>query len=352
MPDFRRGIAAIQESESSSKGGDFRPWVPQIKWDDGDEKYVLFFNFEEAPTVALHEWIPVGEGEKADGTKFKRYEWFIDRTDPGIGEDEDPLTEKGSSPKERTVAVAVELEPIMTTVRGRPRPKGFEVKTVEFDRKIRDDEGKATDETESVTAPVIGIVTQAPSNFFGYLASFNETDGPVDETPFKVKRRGGDKNTAYDFSHFMDQEVDLTNLIEFVDGITYLNDEMDDLSEAIEDLDAVEAASLIAAALLNARLEELSDPERYEELTGHIEEVESKYGKKKGKGDDKAKSSRPKRSSQRTKAKSNGAKAEDETPEESAEEESSGDSDEEDERMKKFNELKAKARKKKESKGK
>lgn len=347
MPDFRRGIEAIKEAQESSKGGDFQPWVPQIKWDDKDERYVLFLtSIEETPLVSIHEWIEVGEGEKGDGSKFKKFEWFISRTDPAIGEDEDPLTEKGSDPKDRNIGVAVELEPIMTTVKGRPRPKGFEVKTHEFERSVRDDDGNATDEKETVTAPVIGIVMQSPHNFFGYLGSFNETDAPVEETPFKVLRRGAKTDTAYDFTPYMDQEVDLTNLVEFVDGISYLNDEMDELVEAIEDLDPDEAAHLIGEVLLNARLEELADRERYDNLTGDIEKIESKYGKKKKDKETKAATSKPKRTTQKSRARSkNGASAEvEETEADETQEEP------QDEQKKKFNELRAKAAKNRKAK--
>lgn len=341
MPDFRRGIAAIKEAQESSRGGgDFKPWVPKIEWKDGDEKYVLFLTgIEETPLVELHEWIPVGEGEKGDGTKFQRFEWFISRTDPAIGEDSDPLTEKGSDPKQRNVGIAVELEPIMTTVKGRPRPKGFEVKTHEFERSVRDDDGEATDEKETVVAPVIGVVTQSPHNFFGYLGSFNETEAPVEETAFKVIRRGGDKNTAYDFTPYLDQDIDLTNLIEFVDGITYLNESMDEISEAVAELETDEAAHLIALALLDARLDELADGERYDELTGDIEKIEPKYGKKKKES---ATSEKPKRTSQKSRARKKEEPEAEEAEAEEAPKKKRGQADKA--TMTKFDELRKKAK--------
>lgn len=347
MPDFRRGMAAIKEAQESSRGGgDFKPWVPQIKWEDGDERYVMFLtSIEETPLVELHEWIPVGKAEKSDGTEYTKFGWFISRTDPAIGEDVDPLTEKGSDPKQRNIGIAVELEPIMATVKGRPRPKGFEVKTHEFERSIRDDEGNATDEKETVVAPVIGVVTQSPHNFYGYLGSFNETEAPVEETAFKVLRRGGDKNTAYDFTPYFDQDVDLANIVEYVDGITYLNENMDEIVEAVDGLPTDEAAHLIAIALLDARLEELADGERYEELTGEIKEIKSKYGSKKKKGEGKATSEKPKRTSQRTRAK---AKSEDAGEEASAEaEEEAPKSQADDDKMDKFEKLRARAKKRK-----
>jgi hypothetical protein len=304
MPDFRRGTAAIEAAQEAAKqGGNFSPFAPMLTWKDKDEKYLLFLNdIESIALVDLHEWIPGGTGEKANGDTYTNWKFFISRKDPAIGEDEDELEDRlGNKPKARNIAAAVELEPIMAAGRGgRPRPKGWKVKTTEFQRKT--DEG-----TETVTAPVVGIVRQSPINFFGYLSSFNDTEAPIEDTPFKVIRRGGDQNTQYDFTPYLDQEVDLSALVEYVDGITYVSNDEDGFDVLLGELEAAEddreRGLIIGNALLEAHLNELADKDEYDEVVGKIDKLNNKYGSDK-KSDSKS-NSRPARQSQRSKAKAN-----------------------------------------------
>jgi hypothetical protein len=276
--EFERGIAALK---SSGGGGGSRTFTPFIKWEDGEEKFVAILNrIEDVPKIFVHEFIQVDEGERQDGSKYPIFAEFLDRTAPPIGEDEDPLTEKGSQPRERNLAVAVELEPIMGKGRnGRNRPTGFEVKTKEFKRRIfKDDED--TGKTEDVTAPSIGFIMQSGSNFFGYLGEYNESDGPHEDVPFRIKRAGGDKNTQYHWKPYEDQELDLSNVVDYIEGISYLRGDLDEIVAEIteKELDDAAAAHLIASKMLEARLEELADRERYDELTADITEVKSKFG--------------------------------------------------------------------------
>lgn len=305
--EFRRGVAAIEEAAKNT-GKKFSPFAPQITWKDGDEKYIRFLTpIDEAASVLLHEWIDCGVKTIGD-KEFTDWGFFISRKDPAIGEDVDPLTEKGANPKKRILAVAVELEPIMAeSGAGRARPKGFTVKTQEYTRKTDDGD-------EDVTAPVIGVITQASKNFFKLLVSHSESEGPIEDTAFKVRRIGHDSETAYNFTPYFDQPIDMTNLIEYIDGVSYLTDdddtweEVEAAIEAGEDDDDSKALN-IGAVLLNVRLNELADEETYNEKTSHIEEIENKYGsdnKKKG-GE---KKDRPVRRSQRNKSSEEAAPAE------------------------------------------
>lgn len=295
--DFSRGVAAIEEAAKNS-GKKFSPFVPQITWKAGDEKYIRFLTpIDEAASVLLHEWINCGTKKMGD-KEFPDWGFFISRRDPAIGEDVDPLTDKGSSPKKRILAVAVELEPVMSEGTGtRSRPKGFTVKTQEYTRKTDDGD-------EEVVAPVIGVITQASKNFFKLLVSHSESEGPIEDTAFKVRRIGGDSETAYNFTPYFDQPMDMTDLVANIDGVSYLANneeawaEVEAVFEAHDDED--KQAQAIAAVLLNERLNELADKEQYDERTGGIESIESKYDKKSDK-----KADRPARTSQR-KGKSEG----------------------------------------------
>lgn len=265
MPTFRKGLEAIEESANKSNNK-FQPFVPQVAWkEDKEEKYILMLTpISETVTVDLHEWIQVGEGKRRDGTTFKNYEQFISRKDKGIGEDYDDIEQRlNKLPRRRTLGVAVELEPVMEQVQGRQRPKGFEVKTETFTR-----------DNEEVTAPVIGIVSQASKNFFGWLGSFDNSQAPVTETPLQVLRRGKDADTTYDFIPFMGAEVDLSTLFDTLGEVSYLSDEAEELVAELKNYDNdFDAASYIGQALLDKRVQELADADRYKELIDPIKEL-------------------------------------------------------------------------------
>lgn len=271
--EFRRGLAAIEEAKNkSATGGSFKAFCPEIRWrEDKEDKYVLFITDvqEYAATVDLHEWIPVGEQERADGSRYTKYESFISRKD--LGEATDELSDRlDNFPRRRTLGVALELEPIMEMVKGRQRPRGFTVKTTTFTRDDVDQE-----------SPVIGVVTQSPRNFWGWLGSFDETTAPITDTPLQVIRRGKDASTEYDFIPYQDTEVDLSPLLENLGNIGYLNDKQEEMLAAVEGADNDnEAAIQVGNLLLDKRLEELADKDRYDELVGPIQEIKSPFPKR------------------------------------------------------------------------
>lgn len=276
MPNFRKGMEAMREAqESQSRNGSnpYPAFCPEIKWtEDREEKFIAFLNRpEDIPTVALHTFVPVGTATSKAGKEYTKYESFIDRTDPGIGESRDDLTSRlGHRAQQRSIAVAVELEPTYSTAAGgRKRPTGFQVKTETYTRKTEDGG------TEEVEAPIVGLIVQSPRNFFGWVGSFHESTAPIEETPLQVLRRGKDAGTAYDFTPYLDQHIDYTNLFENIDGVNYLRGELDDLKLDGEPLDV---ALAIGSKMLDRRLEELADGERYKSLVSPIQEIEDRWG--------------------------------------------------------------------------
>jgi len=265
-------MAEAQESQNRSGSNPYPAFCPEIKWtDDREEKYIAFLNRpEDIPTVALHTFVPVGTATSKAGKEYTKYESFIDRKDPGIGEDKDDLTDRlGHRAQQRSIAVAVELEPTYVTVNNRKRPNGFQVKTETYTRKTEDGG------TEEVEAPVIGLVVQSPRNFFGWVGSFHESTAPIEETPLQVLRRGKDAGTAYDFTPYLDQTIDYTNLFQCIDGVNYLRGELDGIDLDGEPLDV---ALSLGNKMLEKRLEELADGERYERLVSPITEIEDRWG--------------------------------------------------------------------------
>lgn len=307
MPDFRRGAAAIAEAQANrGGGGEFTPFTPSIFWTnpskdkENAERFVLFLNeLNDIPTVSAITYVPQ-KRTKSNGDDFTTYETVIARTDEVIGERTDPMEEEwGAQPRDTCIAVAVELEPEFEDRNGRKRPKGFRVKTTEFDRRIRNDKGELTDETETVEAPVIGFVQQSPHNFFNLITSFDSDTAPIEDTALKIKRID---SKTYTVEGFEDQPVDLTDLIETIDNLSYLGDDVDELVEAVDATeDDREAGLVIGTLLLDKYLEELCDSERYDALFEGITEP-FRFGKKdKGKkdGEKKSRRERPARRSQR-----------------------------------------------------
>lgn len=306
MAQYRRGAEAIAAA-SNSGGGNFTPFVPELRWkDDGEKKYILVLTpMESVGAFDLHEFIPL-PAEKSNGEEYTRYETFMSRKDPYINEDYDLIEdEHGRKAKTRCAGVAVELTPVMKDVKGRKRPVEFTVKTDTFTRKGEDGE-------EEVEFPLIGLIVQSSKLMWSPLNGYEESQGPLVELPLEVTRRGKKADTTYEFIPFMDIPVDLSAIGELVDGISYLRDDVDELLPELEAADDdVAVAQLVAQTLMTKRVEELADLTRYEDLVGDLEEIEPNQwekGKKKAQG--KRTVGRRGRPSQRK------ARAEVETPEE------------------------------------
>jgi hypothetical protein len=320
MPEFRRGTAAIEEAVASSKGGgNFKPFVPEIFWkEDGTKRFVLILTpIDGVYGLDLHEFIKI-PAEKANGESYFRYESFISRKDVNIGEDYDKIEDEfGRKPKTRILGVGVELIPVMETIKGRQRPTGFTVQTDEFKRNTDDGE-------EMVTYPVIGIISQSSQLMWTPLKGMDESaQGPLEDLPLEITRKipgGQASNTYYEFIPFQGVDVDLSAVAEYVDGVSYLTDQLEELVPEMEACeDDMSVAQTVARYLLDKRVAELADRGRYEELVGPLEELEPLPWESKSKGKaapaKKAAPARPARPSRRVK------KEEPEAPEEISSEE-------------------------------
>lgn len=233
------------------------------------EKYVLILTpIDEVITAELHTWIPVGETKRGGVTKM-RYEDFLSRKDPSIGASYDRLQDElDRDPITRSIGVAVELEPTFEVVKGRQRPNGFTVKTREYTRRTEDGD------EEQVTTANIGLIVQSSNLLWKSLDSLDKTQGPLEDLPIQIIREGMDKTTNYTVIPFP-VPVDLSGVVDNLDGLSYLRSEKDDILAEIDSLDEGEdfdlrSAQVVARRLLDARLTELADEDRYNELTGHI----------------------------------------------------------------------------------
>lgn len=287
MPDFRRGAEAIDKAQE--KTGSFEGFTPNIFWSDpakdkeNSVRYIMFLNpIDVIPLITAIGFVPVGTGKKRDSTEFTRFDSVIARTDPSVGEKVDPMVRDwGAKPQEQNVAVAVELEPdLEEQSNGRVKPVGFRVKTNTFNRKVRDEKGEATDETEEVTAPVVGFVQQSPHNFFNLVRAFDADTAPIESSPVRITRVD---STTYKLDGYEDVPVDLGDLFEFIEDAGYLSDEGKQAVEKVlaldpDDASDTEVATAIGEAYLDQRLVQLHDSERYDKLYAGITEPFRQFG--------------------------------------------------------------------------
>lgn len=281
MPSFdrdalRKGTKAIDEAlEARKNGGEFRPFLQNIFWkNDKDFRYLLFLNpIEEIPQVEFHPYVDLDDDVP---------HMTMARTDPSIGDKADPIHDQwGYKPRLTNLAIAVELEPMMKIVNGREKPAGFEVAVRTFERAIRNDEGEKTDETEEVTVPIVGLVAQSPFNFFNQLRSFDASEAPVHTTPLKITRLGKKENVTYQVVGYENVELDRTNLLEYIENISYVTNP-EELLGNIAELDEADACTAIGDYFLYRRIEEFADDDLYQSILGGITKP-AKFGDSKEK---------------------------------------------------------------------
>lgn len=230
MAQFRRGVSAI--TEASQRGGSSK-FTPVVKFEAGETTYIQFLTaIEDVPTVLMHQFIIVGEGEREDGSTYPMYERFISRKDPSLdgpsGYDE--LVDRfGLQPSQRCVALAVELTPKFGAAKtaGRKTIDGFDVEERQFENR----------DGETVTVPAFGLVIESPFIFFSHLAAMSDQIG-IDEVVWGIRRTGTGTDTTYTF---------IPTNVEALD----LSEELEAFTESFD---------------LEAWLEELADEDRMREL--------------------------------------------------------------------------------------
>lgn len=181
---LRKGAEAIQQAATRRTGS----FVPEIRWADKETKYVQFLHpIEDVITALMHPFIQVGERDS--GTMI--IEKFISRRDPNLDGPQgyDELIDRfGEQPVNRSIGLAVVLEPVWETVGTKKKIAGFEVVNRQFQTK--------DDETKEV--PEVGLVMQSPFSFYSHLAAFADLTN-IDEAVFAVKRTGASTDTTYTF---------------------------------------------------------------------------------------------------------------------------------------------------------
>jgi hypothetical protein len=220
MAKFRTGGDSIAAAATRSTGGKF---TPRFKFEANKTKYIQFLSaLDDTPTVLLHDFVITGERE--DGGPV--YNTFISRRDPVLdGSDGyDELMDRfGEKPTNKTIGLAVELEPIYEKKTGTKRQTlvGFDIATRQFENK----------DGETVEVPAVGLVVQSPFNFWNALV-VNDDIKPIEETVFAVTRTGEKTSTNYTFVPVGDAldgiEEDLEEFFEEFDFEALLDDWADE----------------------------------------------------------------------------------------------------------------------------
>ena len=191
MAKFGRGSAGVASASKQSGGGKF---MPNIKWDKNETKYVQFLQpIEEVLTVYFHGFMVVGTRD--DGRP--KYRNFVSPktdadSDGNIKIDNtvyDPLWDDRDLPaRKRSFALAVELEPVWgKNAKGKKMIDGFTV----VQREWTDKEGEVHE------VPAVGLIEGSPSAFYGYLNTFADNKGPIEEVVFQIGREDGQGAVKY-----------------------------------------------------------------------------------------------------------------------------------------------------------
>lgn len=167
---FRKGIEPLKEATNT--GGDFQK-TEYIRWKGGESKVIRFLtDGEDLITVSLHT------AKTADG-KFRQF-----------------VCRKEVEPGARCVLCE-------SDIKKQDRGYGIAVLRVQ----VKDDDGKLVGVQDAVVEeqsdgkvakrPIVGIVSQAPSNFWFYFYSRFEKYGTITDRDWEITRWGDDKNTKY-----------------------------------------------------------------------------------------------------------------------------------------------------------
>lgn len=233
-PKFRKGIDKVQKSAQKGGGGGGAR-TRFINWESGETKTIRFLTEgDEIVLTNLHEWVTTHDGG---------HQTFVCRQE--VGENCE-LCDKGIKRREMAYAVALERVP----GKNAEGESIFKTKTEEIE--VEDDNGK----TQTKRVPVVGIIRQAPRNFWGWFYEAFDKSGTLLDRDFSITRRGKQKETTYqpypedkqviDLSKFEEFKPDLEGFLtrlaskefydKFLHGVTASKDEEDSQQQGSSEL--------------------------------------------------------------------------------------------------------------------
>jgi hypothetical protein len=199
---FRRGAEASRAAAERKRGSG--KFTPVFIWGEDELRYVQFITpTEETVTTLMHQFIIVGYRENGK----EQYERFISRRDPNLdGPDGyDELWDRfGQNPTERTIALALELEPQTETKAGRKVVTGFLPSMRSFER-----------DGQEVEVPNFGLVIESPQTLWGSLFSTADMVGKdLAETVWAIKKNGKGADATWACVDTNQEPLDVSDLLE------------------------------------------------------------------------------------------------------------------------------------------
>lgn len=150
-----------------------------LYWTGGETKTIRFLSdANEIFVVKVHERIQDKLGKKRS---------FLCKSE--IGET-CPLCAQSYRPREMGYGIAVLRQEIVEEVDGRRTVTGYKDYTYEAEVEV---DGKKVKKLQ----PYIGIINQAPNNFWSYINAVYEKYGSLKDFDIEIKRQGSDTKTQY-----------------------------------------------------------------------------------------------------------------------------------------------------------
>jgi hypothetical protein len=187
---FRKGLEAVQESIDRSNNRPQRGSKKNFfKWENGESKYIRFLTEgDEIILTYFHEMILAHDGSKRS---------FVCRQ-----EVDSPceLCDRGEKRRELGLGVAVARE------EGKDENGKDSIVDVTMEVEVEDENGNKS----LKTVPWVGILQQAPRNFWSAFWAIYDKSGTLKSRDYEVTRRGGGMETQY--QPFWDLDVEIPNI--------------------------------------------------------------------------------------------------------------------------------------------
>ena len=184
---FRKGIDKVNEAAQRSNftGGGKR----FFSWDPGETKTIRFLTEgDQIVLTSLHEFITCHDGKKRS---------FVCRRELDA---ECELCADPDTSKKREIALAIAIW------REESKKDGKTVYTTKTETVEVEEDGKTVSRVE----PWVGIVRQAPKNFWGWFYEAFDKSGTLLDRDFSITRRGKKMETTYQPYPEDKQELDLS----------------------------------------------------------------------------------------------------------------------------------------------
>lgn len=243
MAEFRKGIEKVQASAERS-GSFVAGGRRYFKWDPDETKVIRFLTEGDGIVLTnVHEFVVCDDNKKRS---------FVCRKELG---EECELCGR-SDVKRREVAYAVALW------REEYKKDGKTLYRTKTEKVEVEENGK----TVTKTVPWVGILQQAPRNFWSWFWSAYDKSGTLQDRDYSVTRRGKEKETTYqpypedkqelDLSKFEEYKPDIEEMLTFLGSKEYYDSKLhgieptkaeatpkDDSDLTDDDLAAIRAAN-------------------------------------------------------------------------------------------------------------